>query len=327
MIPERDYILLMDVGNTFLKWGLFRPRTTARRARTGWSRATRCSRRSPRSRRSSRSSHARAHRHQQCRRHARARQHDPHARGVAGRARAYWLLPQDAQCGVVNSYRNPPQLGSDRWAALIGARHLLGERPAMVVVCGTATTIDFLTGEGVFKGGVIMPGVGLMLRSLHEGTAALPDQGGEFFSIRRKRSTRSRAAASTRRPARSSACSRTSSACMPDVRVHPVRRRGRRRCAPAVDPVPASRQPGDRGPVPGQPVAMKRSWSLEVLAVAVLARLAENVHHRPIDPRPLEVAFAARLKRGREHIDGAPRAAREVAADDPRQVAPLILDA
>jgi len=52
----------------------------------------------------------------------------------------------------------------------------------MVVVCGTATTIDFLTGEGVFKGGVIMPGVGLMLRSLHEGTAALPDQGGEFFS-------------------------------------------------------------------------------------------------------------------------------------------------
>ena len=94
----------------------------------------------------------------------------------------HWLVPQDAQCGVVNSYRNPAQLGSDRWAALIGARHLLGPRPAMVVVCGTATTIDFLTGEGVFKGGVIMPGVGLMLRSLHEGTAALPDQGGEFFT-------------------------------------------------------------------------------------------------------------------------------------------------
>ncbi len=52
----------------------------------------------------------------------------------------------------------------------------------MVVVCGTATTIDFLTADGVFKGGMIMPGVGLMLRSLHEGTAALPDQGGEFFA-------------------------------------------------------------------------------------------------------------------------------------------------
>jgi type III pantothenate kinase len=93
----------------------------------------------------------------------------------------YWVIPQEAQCGVKNGYRNPAQLGSDRWAALIGARHLLGARAAMVVVCGTATTIDFLSTEGVFKGGMILPGLGLMLRSLHEGTAALPDQGGEFF--------------------------------------------------------------------------------------------------------------------------------------------------
>jgi type III pantothenate kinase len=47
-------------------------------------------------------------------------------------------------------------------------------------VCGTATTIDFISAEGLFKGGMIMPGVGLMLRSLHEGTAALPDQDGDF---------------------------------------------------------------------------------------------------------------------------------------------------
>ena len=52
----------------------------------------------------------------------------------------------------------------------------------MVVVCGTATTIDFLSADGVFKGGMILPGVGLMLRSLHEGTAALPDQDGDFFA-------------------------------------------------------------------------------------------------------------------------------------------------
>mgnify|MGYP000051697615 CR=1 FL=1 len=37
----------------------------------------------------------------------------------------YWLVPQALQCGVTNSYRNPAQLGSDRWAAVIGARHLL----------------------------------------------------------------------------------------------------------------------------------------------------------------------------------------------------------
>jgi type III pantothenate kinase len=92
----------------------------------------------------------------------------------------YWLIPLASQCGVVNRYRNPAQLGSDRWAALIGARELLGAKPALVVVCGTATTIDFLSASGEFKGGVILPGVGLMLRSLHENTAALPDADGEF---------------------------------------------------------------------------------------------------------------------------------------------------
>jgi type III pantothenate kinase len=67
-----------------------------------------------------------------------------------------------------------------RLRALIGARSLVGARAAMVVVCGTATTLDFLSANGVFKGGMIMPGLGLMLRSLHEGTAALPDQDGDF---------------------------------------------------------------------------------------------------------------------------------------------------
>jgi type III pantothenate kinase len=92
----------------------------------------------------------------------------------------YWLIPQAEQCGIVNLYRNPAQLGSDRWAALIGARELLDGKPALVVVCGTATTIDFLTAASEFKGGVILPGVGLMLRALHENTATLPDSDGEY---------------------------------------------------------------------------------------------------------------------------------------------------
>ena len=43
-----------------------------------------------------------------------------------------------------NGYRNPAQLGSDRWAAMIGARALMGGKPVLVVVCGTAATIDFV---------------------------------------------------------------------------------------------------------------------------------------------------------------------------------------
>ena len=92
----------------------------------------------------------------------------------------HWVIPQAEQYGIANQYRNPAQLGSDRWAALIGARQVLGAKPALVVVCGTATTIDFLTAHGVFQGGVILPGVGLMLRALHLHTAALPDADGEY---------------------------------------------------------------------------------------------------------------------------------------------------
>jgi len=92
----------------------------------------------------------------------------------------HWVIPQEHAYGIVNRYRNPAQLGSDRWAALIGGRALLDTKPGLVVVCGTATTIDFITADGEFKGGVILPGVGLMLRSLHQHTAALPDADGEY---------------------------------------------------------------------------------------------------------------------------------------------------
>jgi len=92
----------------------------------------------------------------------------------------YWVIAQDEQCGVKNGYRNPAQLGSDRWAALIGARALQPGRSVLVVCCGTATTIDLLTASGRFVGGSIMPGVGTMLRSLHEKTAALPDADGVY---------------------------------------------------------------------------------------------------------------------------------------------------
>ena len=92
----------------------------------------------------------------------------------------HWIIPRAEQCGVTNGYRNPAQLGSDRWAALIGARALLGARAVLVVCSGTATTMDLLTAEGRFPGGCIMPGVGTMLRSLHEKTAALPDADGQF---------------------------------------------------------------------------------------------------------------------------------------------------
>jgi type III pantothenate kinase len=98
----------------------------------------------------------------------------------------HWITSQPAQCGVKNGYLNPAQLGSDRWAAMVGARALVGDRAALVAVCGTATTIDLLTSDGEFVGGAIMPGQGLMQRVLHEQTAALPDAQGEYVDYPRQ---------------------------------------------------------------------------------------------------------------------------------------------
>jgi type III pantothenate kinase len=179
--PQRDYSLLIDIGNTFVKWGLFR------NAATGGARENRLE-----------SGHALQEevagltasfaKFRTPRQIVISNVAGTRMRGVVTRMievwpdapAAHWIIPQAEQCGVVNRYRNPAQLGSDRWAALIGARNLLPARNTLVVVCGTATTVDLLSANGEFRGGFILPGVGLMLRSLHEGTAALPDAEGEY---------------------------------------------------------------------------------------------------------------------------------------------------
>ena len=82
------------------------------------------------------------------------------------------IVAQPAQCEVLNSYERPAQLGSDRWAALIAAWHHV-HQACLVVNCGTATTVDALSATGEFIGGLILPGVGLMQRSLLDNTAQL----------------------------------------------------------------------------------------------------------------------------------------------------------
>ena len=88
-----------------------------------------------------------------------------------------FIVAREMQCGVRNGYANPGQLGSDRWAALIAAWHLVRGK-CMVVNCGTAITIDTLSEQGKFIGGLILPGVELMRHSLVAATNQLrPEQG------------------------------------------------------------------------------------------------------------------------------------------------------
>lgn len=85
-----------------------------------------------------------------------------------------WFASSAACAGLRNGYRNPAQLGSDRFAAAIGARTLEPGKSLVVATCGTATTIDAVTADGLFIGGMILPGLGLMAASLARGTAQLP---------------------------------------------------------------------------------------------------------------------------------------------------------
>ena len=94
-------------------------------------------------------------------------------------AAARWICAQPRQCGVENGYREPATLGADRWAALIGAR-ALHRGASVVVMAGTATTVDRLDSDGRFRGGLILPGAVLMKNALASNTADLPLASGRW---------------------------------------------------------------------------------------------------------------------------------------------------
>ncbi len=94
-----------------------------------------------------------------------------------------WVVSSPHEAGVTNGYDHPARLGADRWVAMIGARgHVLARgpaRPVLVVMIGTAVTVDALDRDGTFLGGLILPGHGIMLRALESGTAGLRVPTGE----------------------------------------------------------------------------------------------------------------------------------------------------
>jgi type III pantothenate kinase len=113
------------------------------------------------------------------------------------RIRPHWVSSQARAAGVVNGYEHPGRLGADRWAAIIGARHRVlahaqatGQppRPAVAVMVGTAVTVDAIDAQGNFLGGLILPGFGLMLRALEIGTAGLKVPSGEVSEFPRNTS-------------------------------------------------------------------------------------------------------------------------------------------
>jgi type III pantothenate kinase len=96
---------------------------------------------------------------------------------------AQWVYASAAEAGMTNGYDHPARLGADRWVAMIGARHRMlaagPARPMVVVMIGTAVTVEAVDASGRFLGGFILPGHGIMLRALEQGTAGLHVPTGE----------------------------------------------------------------------------------------------------------------------------------------------------
>lgn len=90
----------------------------------------------------------------------------------AGRPVPEFLVAGKAAAGVRNAYAEPARLGADRWAGLIAARQLAGTRRAACAVgIGTALTLDLVDASGAHRGGLISPGPLMMLEALLGRTA------------------------------------------------------------------------------------------------------------------------------------------------------------
>ena len=96
---------------------------------------------------------------------------------------AHWVYASPAEAGLTNGYDHPTRLGADRWVAMVGAWHRMRSqgpaRPMVVVMVGTAVTVEAVDASGRFLGGFILPGHGIMLRALESGTAGLHVPTGE----------------------------------------------------------------------------------------------------------------------------------------------------
>lgn len=81
----------------------------------------------------------------------------------------HFIKSSVSAAGVTNGYLSPTQLGVDRWLSIIAGHHLfIGD--VCIFDCGTAMTMDLINADGLYQGGLIFPGLFLMQKSLLNNT-------------------------------------------------------------------------------------------------------------------------------------------------------------
>jgi len=76
---------------------------------------------------------------------------------------------------VTTDVTSPETTGVDRVLGCLGAHLKASDGSVVVVDCGTATTVNVMTADKCFRGGMIAPGRRLLAQSLRQGTASLPE--------------------------------------------------------------------------------------------------------------------------------------------------------
>lgn len=154
-------VLLVDIGNTRIKWARLqgeRPGRAQAAVHSGW--------------RAADYSHRLLARREGLERvvvasvaGARVNETLAAAAGREGLDCRFVRTPRRA-AGVTVGYLEPWRLGVDRFVAMVGAHQLFSAIPACVVGVGTAMTIDLLAADGRHRGGVIVPAPALMMATL-----------------------------------------------------------------------------------------------------------------------------------------------------------------
>ena len=85
-----------------------------------------------------------------------------------------FVLQVGARTGLKIRYRNPAEVGSDRIANAIAALSLYPNQNLIVIDFGTATTINAISSDHEYLGGMILPGLRIAMEALEKNTSRLP---------------------------------------------------------------------------------------------------------------------------------------------------------
>jgi type III pantothenate kinase len=83
------------------------------------------------------------------------------------------IVGPDIDTGMVIAYENPAEVGADRIVNAVAA-YTRYKKSLIVVDFGTATTFDYVSARGEYRGGAIAPGIGISAEALFQRTSKLP---------------------------------------------------------------------------------------------------------------------------------------------------------